>query len=47
MRVLLDTHVFLWWITGDSRLSDRAYEVIKEAKNEVSYVGKGFTLGKK
>jgi PIN domain nuclease of toxin-antitoxin system len=35
MRVLLDTHVFLWWITGDSRLSDRAYEVIKEAKNEV------------
>lgn len=35
MRVLLDTHVFLWWITGDSRLSARAYEVIKETKNEI------------
>ncbi len=35
MRVLLDTHVFLWWVTGDSRLSSRAYEVIKETKNEI------------
>jgi len=24
MRLLLDTHAFLWWITDDSRLSDRA-----------------------
>lgn len=26
MRALLDTHVFLWWITDDSRLSGRARE---------------------
>jgi hypothetical protein len=24
MRVLLDTHAFLWWLDGDRRLSQRA-----------------------
>lgn len=31
MDFLLDTHVFLWYVLGDSRLSDRAKEII-EAK---------------
>ena len=33
MRVLLDTHVFLWWITDDERLSPRAREVMVEGRN--------------
>ena len=28
MRVLLDTHTFLWWLDGDRRLSRRARTVI-------------------
>jgi len=35
MKVLLDTHVFLWWITDDPRLSSRAREIIADGANEV------------
>lgn len=28
MRFLIDTHVFLWWITGNRLLSDRAREIV-------------------
>lgn len=35
MRVLLDTHAFLWWIVDDPRLSDRAREVIGDGQNEL------------
>ena len=28
MRVLLDTHAFLWWLEGDRHLSRRARQVI-------------------
>ena len=35
MRVLLDTHAFLWWITDDPKLSLRAGEIIKNMDNEV------------
>jgi PIN domain nuclease of toxin-antitoxin system len=28
VRVLLDTHAFLWWLDGDRRLSARARKVI-------------------
>ncbi len=35
MRLLLDTHVFLWWIGDDSRLSLSAREAISVAENEV------------
>lgn len=31
MRFLLDTHVFLWWVKGDKRLSKGAVTKIKEA----------------
>jgi PIN domain nuclease of toxin-antitoxin system len=35
LRVLLDTHVFLWAISDPERLSSRVQEVIKDARNEV------------
>ena len=35
MRLLLDTHVFLWWIAGDLRLSNKAVKVISEADNRL------------
>ena len=35
MRLLLDTHVFVWWYTGDERLSRRAQEAIADPANEV------------
>ena len=36
MRVLLDSHTVLWWLTGDPRLSRRAQEVIEETANSIS-----------
>jgi len=35
MRVLLDTHAFLWWITDHPKLSSRAREVIGDGSNEL------------
>lgn len=35
MNVLLDTHVFLWWIEDNPRLSSRAREVIADGENMV------------
>lgn len=35
LRVLLDTHAFLWWITDDPRLSKRARAVIRSGRNEL------------
>ena len=37
MRVLLDTHAFLWWITDDARLSELAREEISDGRNEVFF----------
>ena len=37
MRVLLDTHVFLWWITDDPRLSDRTRAIISDGKNTLFF----------
>src|SRR5262249_10024468 len=34
MRLLLDTHIFLWYITDDSRLSVAAANVIREQGND-------------
>ena len=33
MRLLLDTHAFLWWIEGSSRLSARARRAIEDGGN--------------
>jgi PIN domain nuclease of toxin-antitoxin system len=35
MRLLLDTHTFLWWIADDPRLSKKACEVIGDGKNQL------------
>lgn len=35
MNVLLDTHVFLWWIEDNPRLSPRAREVIANGENMI------------
>ena len=35
MRVLLDTHAFVWWIADSERLSRAARSLIADATNEV------------
>jgi PIN domain nuclease of toxin-antitoxin system len=35
MRYLIDTHAFIWFITNDGRLGERAYEEISNIENEV------------
>jgi PIN domain nuclease of toxin-antitoxin system len=34
MRLLLDTHTFLWYITNDPKLPRYAYDAIREKSNE-------------
>jgi PIN domain nuclease of toxin-antitoxin system len=34
MKLLLDTHTFLWFIMGDNRLSDQAKKTIEVKKHE-------------
>lgn len=35
MKVLIDTHVFLWWIMDDPRLSKKARLVMKKGDNDL------------
>jgi PIN domain nuclease of toxin-antitoxin system len=35
MKILLDTHIFLWFISGDSRLSTDVRDVIRDLDNEI------------
>lgn len=35
MRVLIDTHAFIWWNTEDERLSDRARRVMEDEASEI------------
>lgn len=35
MKILLDTHIFLWFISGDSQLSTNARDAIRDTNNEV------------
>lgn len=35
MRLILDTHAFLWWVTNDDRLSQNARRAIADDENEV------------
>ena len=35
MTWLLDTHVVLWWLAGDTRLSPRASEILSEPTNRL------------
>ncbi len=33
MKILLDTHAFLWWITDDPKLSELARQIIGNGEN--------------
>ena len=35
MRLLLDTHIFLWFISGDRRLPDKWREMVQDPETEV------------
>lgn len=35
MRILLDTHVFLWWLSDDRKLSKKMEELIRDPSNEI------------
>jgi len=35
MRLLLDTHALLWWLTDDPRLSQAARQAIADRDNEI------------
>ncbi|MDY6782553.1 MAG: type II toxin-antitoxin system VapC family toxin [Cyanobacteriota bacterium] len=35
MKILLDTHIFLWLITNNSRLNERCCNAIRDRDNEV------------
>ena len=35
MKLLLDTHVFLWFISGDAKLRPELRDAIQDAANEV------------
>ena len=37
MRILLDTHIILWYITNDAKLPQNAKEWINSADNEIYY----------
>lgn len=34
MKLLLDTHAWLWFVLGDLQLSDRARALISDPRNE-------------
>jgi PIN domain nuclease of toxin-antitoxin system len=35
MNYLLDTHIFLWFVTNDKRLSNKVKDLIKNDKNQI------------
>lgn len=35
MKLLLDTHVLLWWLADDDRLHERTAEAMSDGNNEV------------
>ncbi|NEQ74571.1 MAG: type II toxin-antitoxin system VapC family toxin [Okeania sp. SIO2C9] len=35
MNILLDTHIFLWFITNNKRLADKYYDAISNQDNEI------------
>ena len=35
MKIILDTHIFLWFITNNKRLADQYYDAISNQDNEI------------
>lgn len=53
MRVLLDTHCWLWWLTEPEKLSQSVYDLLADRKSEVYLsvasiweIGIKFSIGK-
>lgn len=38
MKILCDTHILIWYITGDNRLSPKARQLIDDITNTVFIV---------
>jgi len=43
MKLLLDTHIFLWFISGDNRLPSSMRDAIEDEANDV-YLSPGSLL---
>jgi PIN domain nuclease of toxin-antitoxin system len=41
LRALLDTHVFLWWITDDPQLPQNIIDIIADGNNELYFSAAG------
>ena len=37
MKILLDTHILLWFNTEDRQLSDKAWNIILNPNNQIYY----------
>ena len=37
MKILLDTHILVWYFTDDKRLSQKALDIIADKSNEIYY----------
>lgn len=37
MNILLDTHVYLWWISSPGRLNEKAVRLISDPGNTISF----------
>lgn len=37
MKILLDTHILLWTLSDDARLSDKARKLIENEENDIYY----------
>lgn len=35
MRLLLDTHILLWWLADEMRIPEKHREIIRDGKNQV------------
>ena len=37
MKILCDTHILIWYLTGDSRLSQKARGLLDDESNTIYY----------
>lgn len=37
MKVLADTHILIWYLTGDDRLTEKARKIIDDEKNDIYF----------
>ncbi|MBR4825952.1 MAG: type II toxin-antitoxin system VapC family toxin [Spirochaetaceae bacterium] len=37
MKILCDTHIIIWYLTGDNRLSQKARELIDDERNTIYF----------